>query len=159
MEQQELVKLSDKQRELIEKLGVIMEKTGWSPASSRVHALLTVADRFELTFDEIREALNLSKSATSNALSFLQRLSVVEYITKPGDRKRYFRITADRVMDHLRERLKNIEELHQVLKEVIQQRTTKTVEYNEQLREDYSFCEFFVQKCKKIFQEWEKKKS
>ena len=45
----------------------------------------------ELTFDEIRDALGLSKSSTSAAINLLLSLDSIEYRTRPGDRKRYFR--------------------------------------------------------------------
>ena len=82
--------LTDKQKELIESFGVVQEGMGLSPASARVDALLIVADSTELTFDEIRETLKLSKSATSNAINNLIMLKRIGYKTKLGDRKRYF---------------------------------------------------------------------
>ena len=45
----------------------------------------------ELTFDEVRDALGLSKSSTSAAINLLLSLGSIEYRTRPGDRKRYFR--------------------------------------------------------------------
>jgi HTH-type transcriptional regulator, glycine betaine synthesis regulator len=45
-----------------------------------------------MTFDDIVKFLNASKSSISNSLNyFLQRNRIV-YFTKPGDRKRYFKI-------------------------------------------------------------------
>ncbi len=83
-------KLTQKQKELIESFGVVQEGMGLSPASARVNALLTVADKVELTFDEIREGVTLSKSATSNAINNLLLSKHIGYKTKPGNRKRYF---------------------------------------------------------------------
>ncbi|MGB7393051.1 MAG: MarR family transcriptional regulator, partial [Pricia sp.] len=84
------IKLTKEQQELIEKFGVIQEGMGLNPASARVNALLTISDKLELTFDEIRETLKLSKSATSNAINFLLERENIGYKTKLGDRKRYF---------------------------------------------------------------------
>lgn len=82
--------LTDKQKEHIESLGVILEGIGVSPSSARIDALLIVTNSTELTFDEIREDLDLSKSATSNAINYLLKVKRIGYKTKPGDRKRYF---------------------------------------------------------------------
>src|SRR5690554_6025423 len=84
--------INQNQKELVEKAGIIYEKDGLQPAASRILALLMVADNPELTFDEIREALNLSKSATSTAINLLITINRIEYITNPGERKRYFRL-------------------------------------------------------------------
>ena len=83
-------KLTREQEELIERFGVIQEQSGFAPASARVNALLTVSDKTSLTFDEIRETLQLSKSATSNAINNLLVLGRIGYKTQLGDRKRYF---------------------------------------------------------------------
>ena len=86
------VQMTEKQLRLIEKLGVFYEQQGlMQPAAARILALLLVSDSIELTFEEVYETLNLSKSATSNALNFLLNTEKVEYITQPGERRRYFR--------------------------------------------------------------------
>ena len=84
------IKLTDNQKELVESFGVVQEHMGLSPAAARVNALLTISDVIELSFDEIRETLQLSKSATSNAINSLLTMDRIDYKTKPGDRKRYF---------------------------------------------------------------------
>ena len=83
--------LSKQQIELVERIGVLHDRLGFSPAPGRVVGLLMVSLEPELTFDEIREALGLSKSSTSAAINLLLSLGSIEYRTRPGDRKRYFR--------------------------------------------------------------------
>jgi DNA-binding transcriptional regulator GbsR (MarR family) len=77
-------KITQGQKELVEKLGVFYEKSGMQPASCRVMALLLVADQTELTFEEIQQSLSISKSATSGAINLLLTVNRVEYITRPG---------------------------------------------------------------------------
>ena len=84
-------RLSETQRDLIERIGILHDKMGMRPAEGRIVGLLIVSSEPELTFDEIRLALELSKSATSTALRHLQEIGSIEYRTRPGDRKRYFR--------------------------------------------------------------------
>ena len=81
-----------KQKELIETIGRNMEKQGVQPVAGRIFGLLTVMDKEEYTFDEIVEEMQVSKSSASNALRNLELREIVEYVTYPGDRKRYFRI-------------------------------------------------------------------
>lgn len=83
--------LTERHLDLIERIGVVHERQGLRPAAGRIVGLLLVTPDGELTFDEIRHTLELSKSATSTSLSFLQGMGSVEYRTRPGDRKRYFR--------------------------------------------------------------------
>ncbi len=58
-----------------------MRKTGLSPAQARIAALLMIADQAELTFEEIYNALGLSKSAVSTALNSLSMMGRIEYYT------------------------------------------------------------------------------
>ncbi|MEM7416211.1 MAG: MarR family transcriptional regulator [Gemmatimonadota bacterium] len=83
--------LDEAQLDLIERIGVLHDHMGKRPAAGRILGLLLVAPQAELTFEEIREALGLSKSATSTSLQLLQDVGSVVYRTRPGDRKRYFR--------------------------------------------------------------------
>ncbi|MGD9993990.1 MAG: GbsR/MarR family transcriptional regulator [Salinivirgaceae bacterium] len=81
-----------KQRELIEKIGLYFDKEGFQPIAGRILGLLMVMDKEQFTFDEIVEELQISKSSASNALKNLEIREDIEYITQPGDRKRYFQI-------------------------------------------------------------------
>src|SRR5688572_5555779 len=84
-------KITKAQLELIERMGVVHEKSGIQPAAARILALLLVSNRTELTFDEIQQTVGISKSSASVAINLLLTMNKIEYITKAGDRKRYFR--------------------------------------------------------------------
>ncbi|MFT6167664.1 MAG: DNA-binding transcriptional regulator GbsR (MarR family) [Vicingaceae bacterium] len=85
-----VLKLTKHQETLVERYGLLMERFGLSPVATRINALLTIVDQNALSFDEIRLALKISKSATSTALNTLSALGYVNFKTVLGDRKRYF---------------------------------------------------------------------
>ena len=114
--------LSQPQRELIEKIGVVHDRFGLPPAASRVLGLLLVCERPELTFDQIRAALSLSKSSTSAALNLLLQVGTIEYGTHPGERKRYFRKKFDDWERSLLERMANFFSLRELLAEALELR-------------------------------------
>lgn len=87
----ETLMLTDEETDLVERIGVLHDRLGMSPAPGRVLGLLLVCARAELTFEEIRGALGLSKSSTSAALNLLLSVGSVEYSTRPGERRRYFK--------------------------------------------------------------------
>ncbi len=84
----------ESQMDLVEYIGRIYEKEGYQPVAARILGLLMVMDKEEYTFDEIVEALSISKSSASVALRNLDIRGVIEYVTHPGDRKRYFRFVS-----------------------------------------------------------------
>lgn len=149
--------LTEAQRELIERVGLVYEAEGLSPAVSRVLALLLVSDENELTFDEIREELNLSKSATSNALNITLKLDRVEYITKPGDRKRYFRSKIQLWRDNFMNDYKKKQCWASLLKEVHALRPKDTKEFNNAIKDLYSFVEYLGKEVPKLLKQWEAK--
>jgi DNA-binding transcriptional regulator GbsR (MarR family) len=81
-----------RQKEMVEIAGRYYDKKGLQPIAGRILGLLTVMDKEQFTFDEIVEELLISKSSASNALRLLEMANHIEYITIPGDRKRYFQI-------------------------------------------------------------------
>ena len=85
--------ISIKKQKLIEEVGLRLEtKLKIAPLAARIYALLTLSSSEGLTFEEIREIIGSSKSSTSVNLSVLTQLKHIDYYTKSGDRKRYFRI-------------------------------------------------------------------
>lgn len=81
------------QSELIEDIGLgIEERLHLSPLASRIYALLILSSYNGLTFDEIKETIKASKSSISVNINVLTQLGYIIFTTKPGDRKRYFKI-------------------------------------------------------------------
>lgn len=122
--------LTEPQRRLIEKIGVVHDRFGLPPAAGRVLGLLLVCEQSELTFDEIRAALPLSKSSTSAALNLLLQVGTIEYGTRPGDRKRYFSKKFDGWERSLLERMKVFFSLRGLLAEALELRPHASEESN-----------------------------
>lgn len=85
------MQLEEQRIELVEKIGVFLEKYGYQPIPARIIGLLMVTEKPYLTFDEITDNLKVSKSAVSIGLNLLLGTQQIDYITLPGDRKRYFK--------------------------------------------------------------------
>lgn len=152
-----VIQLTEYQKELIERLGVAHEKGGLQPAPSRVIALLLVSPETELTFDQIRETLNLSKSAASNAINLLLNVEKLEYITKPGDRKRYFRSKINSWNKDVREQFKSFQRAADLMEEILKQRPPSTPEFNGKLADVVGFIRFINNRLPELYQEWQEK--
>lgn len=84
---------SEKKQQLIESIGIQMEqRLKVSPLAARIYALLALSGNEGVSFDDIRNSIGSSKSSTSVNLNVLMQLKYLEYHTKSGDRKRYFRV-------------------------------------------------------------------
>ena len=149
-----MVKLRESQKQLIERLGVAHERNGFPPAEGRILSLLLVCDQTEQTFDEIQEALGLSKSAVSNGLNSLMKMGRVEYITRTGDRKRYFRMNVSSVPTEMKKKFSGLLEIKEIMKEVLAQRDPETVEFNQGVAEVIEFMDFMASEIPSMLERW-----
>ncbi|WP_026953217.1 GbsR/MarR family transcriptional regulator [Algoriphagus mannitolivorans] len=148
--------LSEKQKELIEMIGVFHEHKGLQPLVGRIIGLMLVHEDAEVTFDEIVEHLGVSKSAVSNALTFLQAKERVTYHTKPGDRKRYFSLKLGDWRSDFEKELLNIAEIQRFLEEVLDTRKDKSSEFCTKMKDFSNFLEFFRKEIPILFERFKK---
>ncbi|MDF2454501.1 MAG: hypothetical protein K0R51_494 [Cytophagaceae bacterium] len=146
------------QKRLIEKLGVFFEGQGRTPAEARIIGLLLVGDQLELTLEEIQQTLSISKSAVNNAINVLLLTQQLEYVTKPGDRKKYYRSKIEQWMSHVEQHVEKSLEGRTLLREALEQRTKSTKEFNVALKDMIDFMEFVQSHHLDLFAKWKKSK-
>ncbi|MBQ0768252.1 MAG: hypothetical protein KBT58_03110 [Bizionia sp.] len=79
---------------LTEEVGLLIEeRLHLTPLAARIYTTLILASEEGLTFEDIIKVNQASKSSVSNNLKVLVQLHYIEYYTKPGERKRYFRMS------------------------------------------------------------------
>lgn len=142
-------------KELVEKIGVAMEKGGLQPAVGRVLGYLMVSDPPYKTFDEIQGYLGISKSAVSNALNGLMSKEMVDYITMPGDRKRYFQLAQAGMISHMKKKIGLHSALPELLRTVVHARSNKYPEFNRSLLETCEFLSFMEKEINAAIEKWE----
>lgn len=152
------INISEKQQQLIEQIGVLFERKGMPPAPARVIGVLLVADQTELSFDQIRKVLKLSKSATSNAINSLLNAEYVDYITKPGERKRYFTFKHEGWQEKIMKEMNNMGLMSDLFKDILKQRPGDTAEFNLKFKEIIEFTDFIKDKANELIAEWKKSK-
>ncbi len=135
----EKIKLTKEQVGLIEQYAVMMEQTNLQPAMAKILALLNVADETELTFNQIQDTLGLSKSGTSQAINHLLAANRIEYKTKLGDRRRYFYVPIQNWKGTATKLFSGLEAYMNLNKKILAQRSKKTKEFNEALKEMTEF--------------------
>ncbi len=122
-----------KQRELVEAMGRLTNRGGGTTLSGRIIGLLSFFDKEEFTFEEIVEELKISKSSVSTTINHLIETDKIEYITYPGDRKRYFRIKINNRRKFLQDMRRHVEKMQKInrlaleLKQDKESRTAKSI--------------------------------
>jgi len=147
------------QVELIEEVANVNERLGIQPAMSKILGLLAVSDETELTFDQIKDTLELSKSAVSQALNQLLISKKLSYKTKIGDRKRYFHIRVADWDTHILEQFEGVSSLINIYKKVIANRSPDTVEFNKNLAKMTDFLSLVHNQVIALHQKFVQEKS
>ena len=144
----------DKQRELIEIMGRISCRGGGTSLAGRIIGLLSFLDQEEFTFEEIVERLKISKSSVSTTINHLMESDKIEYITYPGDRKRYFRIkvnTPKNFIQALRQHVERIEKVHRAAFELKKDKNSRTAKNIEDMLRSLEFWKMQMDNYEKQF--------
>jgi DNA-binding transcriptional regulator GbsR (MarR family) len=97
-------------KKLTEELGVYFEQNKvLSPLSARIFSMLILTDKDGLSFDQLIEGLDSCKSSISTNLQLLQATGRIVYFTKPGERKRYFKVSPNDIFDQLEKKIEQWE--------------------------------------------------
>lgn len=139
-------------------MGIHFERT-IPPAAARIFSMLIVSDKESFSFDEIREELNLSKSATSNGLNFLLNMKKIEYITKSGDRKRYFTWSPKNTLAHFKEGIEQVLGLSALFEETLSIKNQSNSTNYQMLEELTDLMQFLKNEMPTVFAKWENRKT
>jgi hypothetical protein len=141
-------------KDLIERIGVLHDRLGFAPAPGRVVGLMLVSPKPALTFEEVRTALGLSKSSTSAALNFLMGIGSVEYFTRPGERRRYFRKSYRNWEAALIKRMDSFLALRDLLREAAEVNRGRTGHGAAELPRMIDFLEFLEVSLHEAYEQW-----
>ncbi len=96
--------LASTKNELIEKLGVLIEsKEQMASVAARILAYLILNGKKGATFEQLVTDLCASKSTISTHLTHLHSAKRINYHTKLGDRKKYYVISPDSIIQSIDE--------------------------------------------------------
>jgi len=90
--------------ELVERLAVALETDGFPRIAGRIFGLLIMSEA-ELSLDEISEAVGASKASASVNTRMLEDKGFIERVSRPGDRRDYYRIAGDPFLRAMEQRV------------------------------------------------------
>lgn len=134
-----------KQKAIVEEFGRVFDKDGFQPIAGRILGLLMVMDKEQFTFDEIVEELNISKSSASNMLRSLEIRGSIEYITIPGDRKKYYQIKRPNAFEMFSEFEKKIRKMRRLFESIIDLKADKQSENSKYFREMIKMTDLYIE--------------
>ncbi|GGF70390.1 GbsR/MarR family transcriptional regulator [Wenyingzhuangia marina] len=119
------VLLKNQKCHLVEKLGIHFEKKeGLAPVAARVFSYIILNGKGGTTFEELIENLCASKSTISTHLTHLQGLNKLKYYTKIGDRKKYYIMNHDSMVQGINKTIEDWNKEMKIHQEVMSYKLT-----------------------------------
>lgn len=152
--------LRDKKNKLVERLGVFIEnEDNMAPLEARIFSTLILTGKGGITFENLVKDLNASKSTICTHLNTLQASGRVSYFTKPGDRKRYFNVTPNRLVQVMNEMLDKWNKQHDIHCDIIDYKRAVNNQINKEEEEfDLNFHQNYLLFLKEVSNAVEKLK-
>ena len=131
-----------------------MESMGLTPVAARVFVYLLFCPPDQGTFEQIVKYFNVSKSAVSVALKMLSAVNMVESKTIGGQRKRYFRVNFEKMLDQ-QEMTARLQTYHIMLDDIRQSRNRDDA-FAQELEKVSSFYKMMMIEFPIIFERWKR---
>ncbi len=134
-------KICNEKQDLVERLGVFMEqKEQLAPVAARILSYIVLTGKLGTTFEDLVRDLCASKSTISTHLNHLADLKRIVYFTRPGDRKKYYTINEDSIVqsiDTMMDSWMEQKELHQEIKVYKNKMNSQAIEGNPKFNLDF----------------------
>lgn len=131
-----------KEQELIEAFALVYKEDNYPPIAGKVLGYFYVTNNKYHTFEEVMDGIKASKSATSKALKFLIDLEEVTFkFSENNKRKRLFYPNYEGTKKRLEKIIIAHETETTLLKAVLQNRNTDTMEMNNLIKNIIAFNE------------------
>ncbi len=146
-------------RAFYEEVGDLMEDHGFPHMAGRVVGALLIAVPPHLTMDELADALNASKGAISMATQLLARLQLIERISLPGERRRYYRMGTDVWERLFEQRAEHFESHDRLVRRGLALLMKQPAETKQRLMEMAAFTDFVHEQLPVLANLWRTQRS
>ncbi len=143
----------------IEETGMLFENLGTTRMSGRILGYLMITDKEVVSFDELCQVLQASKSSISTNIKNLVTLHYVKPLTLPGDRKTYYMLSPELDwVDALMRRVELLKVMNNLFHKALDLRVNKNDKASEWLKMTVEFYEWVTTEYPKFLQRWDKEK-
>jgi DNA-binding transcriptional regulator GbsR (MarR family) len=153
----EELELSESLQQFIESMGVFFERYGVSRIGGRMLGLLIVAER-ELTLDEIAATLHVSRASVSTNARILTLYGMAQLVTRPGDRRDYYRLLSDTWSRAMEAELEATLEMRRIGERGLAAARVSDRAATEHLEELIAYCDLVLEDRRITLEHWRNRK-
>ena len=143
------------QQQFVEEVGMYFERIGLTRMEGRIIGWLLICEPRQQSMGDLVAALGASKSSVSVALRTLVTLYLVERVSIPGDRRDYYKVSADMWNRSFHARLNQLTELRQLAERGIDLLADETPERRRRLELMRDHNAYMEQEFPKLLEGWE----
>jgi DNA-binding transcriptional regulator GbsR (MarR family) len=145
--------LTSEKTRFIEGMGRYFEQFGISRIGGRILGLLMLAED-PLSLDDMATTLSVSRASISTNIRLITASGLAELVTKPGDRRDYYRFTDDAWGHSLNIELKSLLPLRRMAARALAALEPDDQMARAQLEDLVDFCDFFIEEHHRIIARW-----
>lgn len=153
----EELELSDSLQQFIDSMGVYFEKYGISRTGGRMLGLLIVAER-ELSLEEIASALGVSRASVSTNVRMLMLFGMAQLVTRPGDRRDYYRLPSNTWARAMEAELEGTLEMRRIAERGLAAAQASERAATEHLEELIAYCDLVLEDRRITLEHWRQRK-
>ena len=140
----------------IEENGILFESLGMTRMAGRIMGFLMVTDKEMVSFEELTQVLQASKSSISTNVKSLIQVKFVKPVSTPGDRKTYYMLSQDISWSEIfNKRMEELNYLVSIFNRALNLRTNKNDKPAQWLDKAMEFYEWISGKFPALMEEWE----
>jgi DNA-binding transcriptional regulator GbsR (MarR family) len=147
------MKLNQRTREFIEKMGLLFEHGGSTRTHGRLMALLLVHDK-PLSLSEMADHLQVSKASLSTNARMAVQIGMAQRVSRPGDRKDYYQMTPSSFENMVAQRVQAIDVFIHLADEGLAAVEADNTTARARLEKMKEFYQFFLRELEGSLDRW-----
>lgn len=142
----------------VEDFGLLFERIGGSRMVGRVLGLLSISEPQERSSEELAELLRASQSSISQATRTLEQIGLVQRLTKPGERRNYFRVRRGAWVEAIRQQVAGSTMFREMAERGLSLMGSESQEARRTLEDMRDFYAFWERELAAVIRQWNEQK-
>lgn len=150
--------MDDERSGYVEDFGLLFEGFGLPRMVGRVLGALSISDPPERSAEELADALQASRGSISSATRTLVGLGIVQRLSRPGERRDYFRVKPGAWDEMMRRELASIRRFREMAERGLGLLDPDNPEARRNLEEMRDFYAYWEEELPAVLERWERAK-
>jgi DNA-binding transcriptional regulator GbsR (MarR family) len=140
--------------QFVERMGLALESDGLPRIAGRIFGLLLISED-ALSLDELAAELRVSKASVSTNARLLEHRGVLELVSRPADRRDYYRIPRDLFSHTMAQRLARWQRFQDAIGDARASVPIRSPEVLDRLAEFEQAYTYMTRVIKEAMEEWQ----